>query len=192
MGKLAVFNFISIDGYFAGPNGEIDWFKEIDRSPDYEAFAREGAGSGATLVFGRTTYEMMKIYWPTPTAEEGDPDMTNVMRNSPKLVFSRTLKDPGEGPYWKNVTVFPGIDAAELDKRKKRQDLTILGSGSIVRQLTDRKLIDEYALLVVPTVLGKGKSMFQDARPTDFLLRGSRAFGNGLTLLHYASAASAT
>jgi dihydrofolate reductase len=192
MGKLAVFNFVSIDGYFAGPNGEIDWFKDIPRSPDYEAFAREGAGSGNTLLFGRTTYELMKSYWTTPMAEAGDPDMTQVMRNSPKLVFSRTLKDAGTGPTWKNVTVFPGIDGAEIDTRKKREDLTILGSGTIVRQLTDRKLIDEYALLVVPTVLGKGKSMFQDARPTDLRLRESRAFGNGLTLLHYAAAGSAT
>jgi dihydrofolate reductase len=188
MGKLAVFNFVSVDGYFAGPNGEIDWFKNIPRSPDYEAFAREGAGSGNTLVFGRTTYEMMKSYWPTPIAEQGDPDMTKVMRNSPKLVFSRTLKDAGEGPAWKNVTILPGIDAADVQKRKKKEDLTILGSGTIVRQLTDQKLIDEYALLVVPTVLGKGKSMFQDVHETEFKLRESRVFGNGLTLLHYARA----
>jgi dihydrofolate reductase len=190
--KLAVFNFISIDGYFAGPNGEIEWFKDIPRAPDYEAYARAGAGSGNTLVFGRTTYELMKNYWPTPMAEAGDPDMTQVMRNSPKLVFSRTLKDAGEGPNWKNVTVFPGIDAAELEKRKKREDLMILGSGTIVRQLTDLKLIDEYALMVVPAVLGKGKSMFQDAQRADFRLLNSQAFKNGLTVLHYAAAGSAT
>jgi dihydrofolate reductase len=192
MAKLAVFNFISVDGYFAGPNGEIDWFKDIPRAPDYEAFAREGAGSGNTLVFGRTTYEMMKSYWPTPMAEAGDPEMTMVMRNSRKIVFSRTLKDAGEGPHWKNVTILPEIDTSEVERRKKKEDLTILGSGTIIRQLTDLKLIDEYALLVVPTVLGKGKSMFQDVRPTDLKLRDSRVFGNGLTLLHYASTGSAT
>lgn len=188
MGTLSVFNHVTVDGFFAGPNGEIEWFKELGEDPEYEAFTQEGAGGGNTLVFGRTTYQMMKSYWPTPMAEKAFPDMTKVMRNNPKIAFSKTLKAQPDEPTWKNVTVLPTIDAAEIRGLKKDQDLTILGSGTVIQQLTDLRLIDEYLLIVVPIVLGKGKTLFQNVKETGLKLEDARGFGNGVTLLRYAAA----
>jgi dihydrofolate reductase len=190
MGRLTAFLHVTVDGFFAGPRGEIDWFKSIQKSDDYDAYTHEQAGSGDTLVFGRTTYEMMKSYWPTPEAIRQDPRMAEVVNKSPKIVFSNTLKDPPEEPNWKNVRLLREIDPKDVEKRKEQAkgDLTILGSGTIVRQLSNLGLIDEYALVVVPLVLGTGKRLFDGVKQTDLKLLESRAFQNGLTILKYGPA----
>src|SRR6266513_2075960 len=127
MGRLTAFVHMTIDGFFAGPNGEIDWFKSIQKSDDYDAYTHEETGSGGTLVFGRTTYEMMKSYWPTREAIQQDPRMAEVVDHSPKIVFSKTLKDAAEGPNWKNVTILNEIQPEPVRKRKEQSsgDLTI-------------------------------------------------------------------
>jgi dihydrofolate reductase len=187
MGRLTAFVHVTIDGFFAGPHGEIDWFKSIQKSDDYDAYTHEAAGSGDTLVFGRTTYEMMKSYWPTSEAIRQDTRMAEVVNHSPKIVFSKTLKDAAEGPNWKNVTIVHEIQPDSVRKRKEQSkgDLTILGSGTIVQQLSNLGLIDEYTLVVVPVVLGAGKHLFDGVKQTNLALVESRAFKNGLTILRY-------
>jgi dihydrofolate reductase len=188
MGKLGVFNNVTVDGFFAGPNGELDWFKAIEKDSEFDAFTHEGASGGSTLVFGRMTYQMMKSYWPTPMAEKSDPVMTKVMRDSPKIVFSRTLKAQPDEPTWKHVTVLRAIDPAEIRRLKETMDLTILGSGNVTAQLTDLGLIDEYMFAVAPIVIGKGKTLFQNVKETGLKLQDARGFANGVTLLRYAAA----
>jgi dihydrofolate reductase len=186
MGKLTVFDHVSVDGFFAGPKGEIDWFKAIPKDKEYDAYTHEGASSRSTLLFGRKTYEMMKSYWPTPEAAKNDPAMTRVMRNSPKIVFSRKLKAVGEEPNWKNITLLHEIDKAAIRKLKaKTGALTILGSGSIVQQLSNLGLIDEYNLVTVPIVLGTGKPLFKGTKETSLKLLEARGFKNGITVLRY-------
>lgn len=176
--------------FFAGPHGEIDWFKAISKDDEYEAYTHEGASSGNTLVFGRTTYEMMRSYWPTPDAEANDPEMTRVMRNSSKIVFSKTLQTVVEGSHWKNITLLHEIDPAAIRKLKERPgaDLMILGSGSIVKQLANLGLIDEYQLVTVPIVLGAGKPLFKGLKERSLNLLEARAFKNGIAVLRYNSA----
>lgn len=183
MKTISVFNHVSLDGYFAGPNGESDWFHETGKDDEYETYIHQQSTAGNTLLFGRTTYEMMKSYWPTPDAIKTDPAMAEVMNDSPKIVFSKTLPGVEEGPHWKNVTLRREIDRDEIVELKKKTDVTILGSGSIVRQLTNLGLIDEYHLVVVPVVLGSGKSLFEDVRMTKLKLEDSRKFANGLVVL---------
>jgi len=185
--RLTVFLHVTVDGFFAGPRGEIDWFKSIRKDDEYEAYTHGQAQSGNTLIFGRATYEMMKSYWPSADAIARDPAMARVVNESPKIVFSRTLPAAEEGPNWKNVTVAREIEPSDFRKRKAeaRADFTILGSGSIVRQLGSLGLIDEYALVVVPLLLGAGKPLFEDFEPTSLELLESRAFQNGLVLLRY-------
>ncbi len=89
MRKISVFNHVTVDGFFAGPNGEIDWFKEIKKDDEWEKYTHGQAKSGSALMFGHTTYEMMKSYWPTPDAIKNNPDMAKVVNNSPKIVFSK-------------------------------------------------------------------------------------------------------
>ncbi len=187
MGKMTSFDHVSVDGFFAGPHGEIDWFKTIRPDPEYEAFTHQESQDGSTLIMGRTTYEMMKSWWPTPQAAQADPHMAKVMNQSPKLVFSHKLESVEEGPNWKNIELLHEIDPAALRKRKKesKTDFTILGSGSIVQQFLNQDLLDQCTLVVVPVVLGSGKPLFKDVRKENLQLSESRSFKNGLVVLTY-------
>ena len=130
---------------------------------------------------------MMKNYWPTPEAMRNDPEMAKVVNNGEKIVFSRKLENVEEGPNWKNVSLLKEINVDNITKLKKKKgkDITIIGSGSVIRQLTDLGLIDEYQLMVVPVVLGTGKSFFANVRQMDLELIESKAYGNGLVQLRY-------
>ncbi|HWW62991.1 MAG TPA: dihydrofolate reductase family protein [Thermoanaerobaculia bacterium] len=183
MKKIGVFENVSIDGCFAGPNGEIDWFKSIEKDEDFEAYTHGQSKGGSTLLFGRTTYEMMKSYWPTPQAKKADPAMAKVMNESPKVVISKTLKSVDD---WNNVRVLDDINAVRA--LKEESDITILGSGSIVRQLANLGLIDEYQLVVVPLLLGAGKALFKDVKMTGLKATEARRFGNGVVVVRYAAA----
>jgi dihydrofolate reductase len=186
MGTLTAFENVTLDGYFAGPRGEMDFFKNMKKDAQFEKYTHAAAQGDSTLIFGRTTYELMKSYWPTPAARKADPKMAKAVDESPKLVFSKTLKKVEDEPNWKNVTVVSGIDEKEIARRKKasRNGLTILGSGSIVQQLSRLGLIDEYHLVVMPIVLGEGKSLFEDVE-TKLELAESKPFKNGVVLLKY-------
>ena len=185
MRTITVFNHVTADGFFAGPHGEINWFKSIQKDDEYDKYTHAQSKSGGALIFGRTTYEMMKSYWPTPDAIQNDPGMAKVVNNSPKIVFSRMLQSVEEGPNWKNIKLFHAIEPEEILKRKEERDLTILGSGTIVQQFANLGLIDEYLLVVVPVILGAGKSLFRDVKKMNLKLLEGRTFKNGIVLLHY-------
>lgn len=187
MRKITTFTHVSADGFFAGPNGEIDWFKAIKKDAEYDKFSHEGAQSGDTLIFGHTTYKMMASYWPTPDAIKNDPEMAKVMNNSPKIVFSKAMRGVDEAPHWKNITLMNDIKPEEIIELKEEGsgDFTILGSGTIVQQLSSLGLIDEYSLVVVPIVLGAGKPLFKDIKMTNLNLLEAKSFKNGLVWLRY-------
>ncbi|HEY9205214.1 MAG TPA: dihydrofolate reductase family protein [Candidatus Methanoperedens sp.] len=185
MGIISVFNHVTVDGFFAGPKGEIDWFKIIKKDEEWEKYTHGHAKSGSALMFGHTTYEMMKSYWPTPDAIKNDPGMAEVMNNNPKIVFSKTLKSVEEGPDWKNIRLLNEIRPEEILKLKEKEDITIIGSGTIVQQLANFGLIDEYSLVVVPIILGAGKPLFKDVKKTNLKLLEARMFKNGIVLLRY-------
>lgn len=147
MGKITVFNFVTVDGFYAGPNGEIDWFKSIKKDDEYDSLVQEQSKSADKLIFGHTTYEMMKSYWPTSEAIKNDPDMAQVVNNSLKIVFSKTLQSVEEGPNWKNIKLYHEIKPEGILELKEEQDMTILGSGTFVQQFANFGLIDEYHLV---------------------------------------------
>jgi dihydrofolate reductase len=185
MRKLVAFTIVSLDGFFAGPNGEIDWFKTNDDEDN--AFAREHASPSSTLLFGRTTYELMKSFWPTPFAIRNDPLIAGVMNTAHKIVFSTTLAPEKDGPVWKNVRIIRELTPEKVRELKEEPggDIAILGSGSIVCQLTNFGLIDEYGLLVNPVILGTGKYLFRDVKRMNLKLLETRAFGSGKVFLKY-------
>ena len=187
MRKITVFNNVSVDGFFAGPHGEIDWFKVIRADAEYDAFTRRNSQSGGVLMFGHTTYDMMRAFWPTAEALKSSPDMAEIMDSSPKIVFSRALQSVEEEPRWKNITLFHEIRPEEIIKLKEQagNDLTILGSGTIVQQLADLGFIDEYALVVVPVLLGSGKPLFKDVKSRNLKLLEAKSFKNGIVWLRY-------
>jgi dihydrofolate reductase len=183
MSKLSVFENITLDGYFSGPNGDLSWAKQ-NVDDEWNKFVEENASSGGMLLMGRITYEMMIHYWPTPQASKNDPVVAERMNNMPKIVFSRTL----EKPTWNNTKVVKGDIAAEVKRLKEEggKDMTILGSGSIVSQLTQAGLIDEYKLSVNPVIIGKGRTVFEGVKDKmNLKLTKSRNFKNGNVVLQY-------
>jgi dihydrofolate reductase len=188
MKTINVFDHITLDGFFAGPNGEIDWFKSIKKDPALDKYLQGESQGGSSLMMGRTTYEMMKSYWPTPEAIKNDPKMAKVMDHSPKIVFSKSLKKVEEGPNWKNIKLVHEIDRKQILKMKEKDDFTILGSGSIVQQLANLGLIDMYQLLIVPIVLGQGKPLFKDVKQTDLKVVEAKSFRNGVVAVRYTPA----
>jgi dihydrofolate reductase len=136
-------------------------------------------------MFGHSTYEMMKSFWPTPEARTSYPEVARVMDTSPKIVFSKTLKGVEEGTNWKNIRIFTEIKSEEILQLKEKENSTILGSGTIVQQLANLNLIDEYNLVVVPIILGVGKPLFKDVKKTSLKLLEARTFKNGIVLLRY-------
>ena len=182
MGRVSTYLQVSADGYFAGPNGEMDWFKN-NPDPEFEAFSLERAQGKSTLLFGRTTYEMMAAAWPTDEAHDDQPGMADVMARSPKIVFSRSLREVEQGPRWQNVELRRDIDADAL--RGDERDFTTLGSGSVVQQLTQLGLVEEYNLVVNPVLLGRGKNPFAGVDVAELDLAEAHSFKNGLVWLTY-------
>lgn len=184
MGKISVFENISLDGYFAGPNGEIDWFVAHPRNQEENEYAIDSAKSTGTLLFGRVTYEIMASYWPTAAAMKNSPFLAKRMNNIPKIVFSRSL----DNVEWNNTRLIKENIENEIEKMKNQtvKNMTILGSGSIVSAFAQRDLIDEYEFLVNPVVLGGGRSIFQGIKNKLHLkLLKTRTFKSGNVLLQY-------
>lgn len=182
MGRLVVFNSTSVDGYFTDEKNDIRWAKQDDDA-EFHAYVEENATGGGVLLFGRITYEMMASYWPTPAAAKADPVVAKQMNALNKIVFSRTLQKAS----WSNTKLIKdGMAAAVRDMKKGPEDMAILGSGSIVAQLTSEGLIDEYQLVVNPIALGKGRTMFDGLKKhVPMKLTRTRPFRNGKVVLCY-------
>jgi dihydrofolate reductase len=180
-----VFNHVSLDGYFVDRNGDMSWFHKAQQDADWNAFVAGNASGGGVLLFGRITYELMAGYWPTPLALKNDPKVAEEMNNLQKVVFSRTL----EKAPWKNTKLVKGDLVAEVRKMKAEsgEGMAILGSGSIVSQLAQEGLIDEYQIALNQIVLGRGRTMFDGIKEKLTLkLTKTRAFDNGTVMLWYA------
>ena len=184
MRKLIVFNHVSLDGYFVDSHGDMSWAKADHQDAEWDAFVAGNASGGGVLVFGRITYEMMASFWPTPFAVEQMPAIAAGMNRMPKIVFSHTLDQAS----WNNTTLIKGDLATEMRKLKQApgDDMAILGSGTIVSQLAQAGLIDEYHIVVNPIALGAGRTLFDGLKEKLRLkLTKTRAFNNGNALLCY-------
>jgi dihydrofolate reductase len=182
MNKVIVFQQVSLDGYFMDANGDMSWAHKQDA--EWNAFVAGNAKGDAVLLFGRITYEQMAGFWPTPQALATMPGVAEGMNRMQKVVFSRTL----DKASWNNTRLVKDGMAAEVRKLKKEagKDLVLMGSGTIVSQLTQEGLIDEFQLVVNPIVLGKGRSMFDGVkRKVPVKRTNTRTFGNGNVLLCY-------
>jgi len=184
MRKLSVFNHVTLDGYFTDMNGDMSWAHDGSDDAEFKAFVQGNASAGGVLVFGRITYELMASYWPTPEAMKNDPVVAEGMNNLEKIVISRSLNQVD----WKNTRLVKNGLLAEIRKLKQQsgKDLVIFGSGSIVSQLAQHGLIDEYQIIVNPIVIGRGKTMFEGIKDKLALkLTKTRSFRNGKVLLNY-------
>ena len=181
MRKVKAFIFITLDGYYAGEEGDVSWHNHGQEENEY---AIRAMSAGDILLFGRVTYEMMLSYWPTPMAKMNDPLVADGMNTSDKIVFSKTLKKAD----WKNTSLIKEDVVEEIIKLKLKQgnDMTLLGSGSILTQLAENGLIDEYQVMVDPVVIGSGTRLFENIREQLLLkLVSTTTFKSGVVLLCY-------
>jgi dihydrofolate reductase len=145
---------ISIDGYIAGPNGELDWiFRTV--TDELQRWIVESTGEVDTILIGRKTYEEM-------AADFGDESggFASPMNDISKIVFSRTLTSVG----WKNCRLAEGGPAEEIAKLKQQpgKNISVLGGAALARSLAAQGLIDEYSLVTHPVALGSGVALFDE------------------------------
>lgn len=181
MRKIIFQMMVTLDGFFEGPNGEIDWHRVDD---EFNEYAVDLLGKVDTLLFGRVTYDLMAGYWPTPAAVKDDPIVAGRMNDLPKIVFSRTLNRV----EWQNTKLIKDNIADEVLKLKNQsgRDMAIFGSSNLALTFIKHGLIDEFRIMVNPVVLGNGKTLFDgiDSK-LNLKLVQTKIFGSGLVSLHY-------
>jgi dihydrofolate reductase len=194
MRRIVMFNQLTADGYFAGSDGSLDWVvpdKEFDKA------VAAGLPATGTILFGRRTYELFEAFWPhavddtatapDPHGGERSPEIRAIgtfINDAVKLVFSRTLGSV----TWRNSRVIRELDPHEIENMKRQPggDMMIFGSGSIVSQLSQHGLIDEYQFLVSPILLGSGRPLLSGvSRSVSLDLLESRQYPSGIVMLRY-------
>jgi dihydrofolate reductase len=202
MRRIVMWNQVSADGYFAGPDGGLDWIvpdEEFDREV---AEGIEGSGTGPdadTVLFGRRTYQQFESFWPhalddSPTSPDPhvparvSPEMRAMavmLNEATKVVFSKTLQEV----TWSNSHLRHELDPHEIEAMKKQEgnDMMIFGSGSLVSQLSQHALIDEYQFVVMPVLLGDGLNMLTGLSTRVRLdLLEAKNYPSGKVMLRYA------
>lgn len=181
MRKVFLFMMVTLDGFFEGPNHEIDWHN-VDE--EFNEFAINQLHEIDTLLFGRATYLGMASFWPTPFAKENDPIVANLMNTTPKIVFSTTL----EQAEWEHSRLVKDHVAEEITQLKQQQgkDVAIFGSSDLAASLLRMGLLDELRVMVNPVVLGSGKRLFEGFnQKLSLKLLNTKPFTSGNVLLTY-------
>jgi dihydrofolate reductase len=193
--RLTVHTFLTLDGVMQGPGGaEEDTSGGFTRGGWLIPYADEDMGAivdswfahADAILFGRTTFELMRSFWPHVT----DPDdrAATALNGLPKYVVSSTLQDPG----WDATTVLTGDSLAAVRELKEQPggELQVHGSAGLAASLHAAGLVDEYRLLVFPVTVGAGKRLFtQDAPPSGFTVVESRMTSTGAVYTALAPAA---
>ncbi|MDO6431395.1 dihydrofolate reductase family protein [Flavitalea sp. BT771] len=185
MRKIISFMHVSLDGFVAGPNGEMDWIQVDDAIFDY---ATEATRTADLALYGRTTYQMMDDYWPTaadkPGATRHDKEHSNWYNKVDKIVLSKSMA----GQHIPKVTVVSKDLRPQISKVKEMPggDIVIFGSPGAVQSLMKENLVDQIWLFVNPVLLGSGVPMFRDIdhRKKLTLLADAR-FPSGVMSLKY-------
>ncbi len=190
MRNLIFFMHTSLDGFVAGPKGELNWAKLDDEIFDFVGIMTDQAD---TALYGRVTYQLMESYWPTaadhPNASKHDKEHAAWYKKVPKVVLSRTISEKG----LENTTVISGQLTDNINKIKNQEgkNILIFGSPTASHSLLSQGLIDEFWLFVNPVLLGQGIPLFKGISETIKLnLIETKTFACGVIALHYEKAKS--
>ena len=188
MRKIVLWIGMSIDGFFEGPDRDISWHL-VDE--ELHTYFNDELRKMSAFLGGRVTYELMEDYWPTADADPDAPapirDFAGIWRNTPKVVFSRTLEHVGPNATLRRDVVPEEIRALQAEPGG---DMTI-GGPDLAETFRRLDLIDEYRLYVNPVLLGRGNPLFREADArTSLNLIETRTFGNGVVMLRYGRPAS--
>lgn len=182
MRKLIFMMSVSLDGYFEGPDRELDW-----QLVDAELHGHFNAWLAGAVLFldGRVTYELMAGFWPTadedPSASPEMAEFAGIWRDMPKIVYSKTLERAG----W-NTTIVRDVAVEEVNALKAQPggDM-VIGGADLAQTFMRHDLIDEYRFYIQPVVLGRGRRLFQSDVTVNLRLAGTQTFGSGVVLLRY-------
>jgi dihydrofolate reductase len=188
MRKVTLFMTLSLDGYFEGPHHDISWHHVDD---EFNKFAIEEMKQADLILFGRRTYQLMEGFWPNaakdPTISKENLEVANLMNNTNKIVFSRTLVQVEEKENWKNVKLFRKFDVDEIKSLKGQSGKDIsIGGSELAVSFIKAGLIDELKFMINPVVIGNGTPLFKgiDSKQ-DLELIKTRIFESGNVLLCY-------
>ena len=190
MRKLTVSEFVSLDGVMQAPGGadedteggfrhggwQMGYFDDVDGERIGASMAQTGA-----FLLGRRTYEIFASYWPT---QSDDDPFAKILNGLPKYVASTTL---GEPLAWQNSTLLQGDVAKAVAELKEGEggNIVVLGSGGLVQTLYENDLVDEYALMIHPIVLGSGKKLFREVPRKPLKLADSVTTSTGVLMATY-------
>jgi len=185
MRKIISFMHISLDGFVAGPNGEMNWIKADEEIFDYVG---KRISQGDTALYGRVTYQMMENYWPgagdKPAATRHDIEHSKWYSKVHKIVLSRTLNEAGL-PNTKIISDHLSDSINEI-KQQPGKEILLFGSPTATHSLMQQNLIDGYWLFVNPIILGQGIPLFAGIKDKIKLnLLTTRPFSCGVTELDY-------
>ncbi|MFN4316233.1 MAG: dihydrofolate reductase family protein [Chitinophagaceae bacterium] len=164
MRKVISFLHISLDGFVAGPNGELDW-ASVDQS--LFEYVGKRISKGDTAIYGRATYDLMESYWPSaadqPNATQHTIEHSKWYKNVRKIVLSTSAKDNPAN----NTTVVNNhlSDQINLLKKEPGEEILIFGSPTATQSLMKQGLVDGFWLFLNPVILGKGKRLFEEDGP---------------------------
>ena len=179
MRRLVMWNLLSLDGCFDGPQQwELDWHVTV-WGEELEQFSIDQLREAGALLFGRVTYQGMADYWTTATGEIAD-----FMNSVPKVVFSNTL----DAATWNNTRLLRGeaADAVAALMLETGKDLFVFGSAKLCDSLMRRGLFDEYRICLAPIVLGNGSPLFKPGADRRRLtLIDARPLATGGIILRY-------
>jgi dihydrofolate reductase len=179
MGRIVVSQFITVDGVVEDPGGAEDferggWAFRYERGDEGDRFKYDELMASDALLLGRITYEGFAQAWPSRSGDE----FSDTFNAIPKYVVSSTLRDPS----WNNSHVISFDDVARI-KGEGDGNLVVHGSLSLARSLGTAGLVDEWRLMVFPTVLGSGKRLFEGAEIAALRLVETRAVGDAGVLV---------
>jgi len=176
---------ISLDGFVAGPNGEMDWIKVDEEIFDYVG---KRISASDTALYGRVTYDMMQNYWPTaadkPNASKHDIEHAAWYKKVNKVVLSKTMK--GEGLT--NTKIISDNLTNKINELKQQpgSEIALFGSPKATHALMQLGLLDGYWLFVNPILLGHGIPLFANVKEkTKLKLVNTKQFTSGVTELNY-------
>ena len=184
MRKLISLMHASLDGFCAGPRGEMDW---IGYNDTIFADASTLIHKAGAAVYGRVVHDMMRGYWPTLLDKPGSPPNSPQVRHAqwveqiPKLTFSRTMS----GSDWNNVQIRRDAKDILQDKQQPGKDLLIFGSPRLVHAFLALDAVDEFWIFQNPVLLGAGIPYLQGAAKARLKLASHKPFDNGVIRLHY-------
>lgn len=191
MRKVILQEFVSLDGFAAGPRDDVAFVPKSTQGD--RRFGDEQLkliDSIDTILLGSVTYRMFSGYWPNVTSGDEKP-FADKLNAIPKVVFSSSLDRAPWGP-WSSARVVKSSAASEVAKLKQQpgKDMVLWGSISVAQALMHQGLIDEYRLVVCPVVLGGGRPLFRDDDTLQMKLQEAKTFERGAVLLTYTSTAS--